>query len=49
MEDIKVSVIIPYNKDRGWLNEAIESVNNQTHKNIELILSQSDKRVIPNA
>src|SRR5690606_22797296 len=42
----KVSVIIPYNKDRGWLNEAIESVENQTYKGeVELILSQSDNRV----
>lgn len=41
----KVSVIIPYNIDRGWLNEAIESVEKQTHKDIELILSQSDNGV----
>ena len=38
----KVSVIIPYVKDRGYLNEAIESVNNQTYKNIELVLEKSD-------
>ena len=42
----KVTIIIPYNKDRGWLNEAIESVNNQTYRGeIELILSQSDNGV----
>ena len=41
----KVSIIIPYNIDRGWLDEAIESVENQTYQNIELILSKSDKGV----
>jgi len=41
----KVSIIIPYDIDRGWLNEAIESVNAQTYPNIELIISQSDKGV----
>lgn len=40
----KVSIIIYYNKDRGWLNEAIESVKNQTYKGeIEIIESVSDK------
>ncbi len=38
---MKVSVIIPYNKDRGYLKRAIESVENQTYKDIELILSES--------
>lgn len=41
----KVSIIIPYKTDRGWLSEAVESVHNQTHKDIELILSQSDNRI----
>jgi glycosyltransferase involved in cell wall biosynthesis len=42
----KVSIIIPYRIDRGWLNEAIESVKNQTYKGeIELILSQSENSV----
>lgn len=42
----KVSIIIPYNKDRGWLNEAIQSVYNQTYEGeIELIQSMSDNRV----
>jgi glycosyltransferase involved in cell wall biosynthesis len=41
----KVSIIIPYNIDRGWLNEAVKSVEVQTYQNIELILSQSDKGV----
>ncbi len=39
-----VSVIIPYNKDRGFLKQAIESIENQTYLT-ELILSQSDKSV----
>lgn len=34
----KVSVVIPYKTDRGWLNEAIDSVHNQTYQGkIELI------------
>jgi len=45
----KVTIIIPYNKDRGWLNEAIESVNNQSYRGeIELILSQSNNGVSHN-
>lgn len=36
----KVSIIIPYNRDRGWLKEAKESVRSQTYKGpIDLILS----------
>jgi len=38
-----VSVIIPYNKDRGFLEEAIESVKAQTYKDWELILEHGDK------
>ena len=41
----KVSIIIPYDIDRGWLSEAIKSVEAQTYPNIELIISQSDKGV----
>jgi glycosyltransferase involved in cell wall biosynthesis len=33
----KVSIIIPYNKDRGFLQEAIESAQSQTFKDIEII------------
>lgn len=40
-----VSVIIPYNKDRGYLEQAIESIEKQTYENIELILSCSDNTV----
>lgn len=36
---MKVTVIIPYREDRGFLNEAIESVGRQSYKDIELILS----------
>ena len=38
-----VSVIIPYNKDRGFLQEAIDSVHAQTYKDWELILSYGDE------
>lgn len=37
-----VSIIIPYNKDRGFLKKAIKSVENQSYEDIELILSQGD-------
>ena len=40
-----ISVIIPYNKDRGYLQECIESIENQTYKNFEIILSKSDASV----
>ena len=39
---MKVSVIIPYNKDRGYLREAIKSVEQQTHP-CELILINQQK------
>lgn len=42
----KVTIIIPFKEDRGYLQKAIESVKEQTYKGeIELILSQSDNRV----
>lgn len=37
-EKHNVTVIIPYNKDRGWLKEAVESVPND----VQLILSQGE-------
>jgi glycosyltransferase involved in cell wall biosynthesis len=40
-----VTIIIAYNEDRGYLNAAIESIKNQTYKNIELILSCSPNGV----
>ena len=45
---MKVTVIIPYNKDRGYLKHAIDSVRNQTYKNIELILCKSKDGVSKN-
>ena len=41
----KVSIIIPYNVDRGWLDQAEESIDRQTFDNIEVIHSQSDNGV----
>lgn len=43
-----VSLIIPFKTDRGWLDEAEKSVQNQFYNNIELILSQSDGNVAYN-
>ncbi len=43
-----VSIIIPYNKDRGYLNEAIKSVQDQTYTDFELILSHSNAPVSTN-
>jgi glycosyltransferase involved in cell wall biosynthesis len=37
-----ISVIIPYVKDRGYLSEAIDSVQGQTYKDWELILQRGD-------
>lgn len=43
---MKVGVIIPYKEDRGWLSQAIESVNRQTYKGeIHLSVQQSDNSV----
>ena len=39
---MKVSVIIPYKEDRGYLQDAIRSVEVQTYPDIELILSKGD-------
>jgi glycosyltransferase involved in cell wall biosynthesis len=36
---MKISVIISAHRDRGWLNECIESAKNQTFKDYEIILS----------
>ena len=32
-----VSIIIPYDINRGWLDECIESINAQTYKDIEIV------------
>ena len=42
----KVSIIIPFHHDRGWLQDAIDSVHEQSYLGeIELILSESTERV----
>lgn len=42
----KVSIIVPYKEDRGWLQQALASIELQDYKGeIEVILSQSDNRV----
>lgn len=42
----KVSIIIPYVKDRGYLDEAIESAKAQDYEGeVEIVLSGSDNRV----
>lgn len=38
----KVSVIIPFNKNRGWLHEAVDSVKKQSYKG-EIQLLRSDE------
>ncbi|NMM48634.1 glycosyltransferase [Marinigracilibium pacificum] len=38
MSDIKVTVILICHNQRKWIKEAVDSVLNQSHKNIELIL-----------
>lgn len=38
IKDIKVSVIIPFYSGVEWLCEAVQSVIDQTHKNIEIIV-----------
>jgi len=45
LKNKKVSIIIPYNKDRGYLEQAVKSINNQTYRNVEIIYSRSDKGV----
>lgn len=37
-----VSVILFYNKDRGYLNSAIASIEKQTYKDVDLVISKSD-------
>jgi glycosyltransferase involved in cell wall biosynthesis len=42
----KVSIIIPFKTDRGYLQEAIDSIHKQTYEGeIEIIYSQSDNGV----
>lgn len=37
-DNLLVSVIIPCYNDYKYINEAVRSINNQTHKNIEIII-----------
>ncbi len=39
----KVSIIIPFREDRGWLKLAITSARNQTYPDTEIILAKGDK------
>lgn len=39
----KVSVIIPYNRDRGYLDQAVMSARLQSYPDVEVILSQDEK------
>lgn len=48
-KEVRVSVVIPYKEDRGYLSEAIKSVENQTYPFIDLILSRSDHSLGYNA
>lgn len=45
LKNKKVSIIIPFNEDRGYLDLAIKSIQKQTYKNIEIVYSRSDKSV----
>ena len=38
-----VSIIIPYSVDRGYLQQAIDSVKNQNYTNIELLIQNLRK------
>ena len=37
-----ISVIIPYIEDRGFLNEALESLHRQSYQNFEIVFAQGD-------
>jgi glycosyltransferase involved in cell wall biosynthesis len=43
-----VSIIIPYSIDRGYLQQAIESVKKQTYSNIELLIQNDNVNVSTN-
>ena len=44
-----VSIIIPYNKDRGYLQDAFASVWRQTYRDFEIILEKGDYSLGKNA
>ena len=37
-----ISIIIPYHKKRNFFKETIESINNQSYKNFEVIIIYDD-------
>jgi glycosyltransferase involved in cell wall biosynthesis len=44
-----VSIIIPYNKDRGYLSEAIQSIKDQGFSGtFEIVLAKGDKSTVDN-
>ena len=43
-----VSIIIPYNKDRGFLKDAVKSCENQTFDDYEILLQWGDKSTSEN-
>ncbi len=43
-----ISVIVPYNKDRGFLTTCIKSIEAQTYRDFEIILSKGDDSVAVN-
>ncbi len=45
MEHTKISIIVPYKEDRGYLERALNSIYKQSYKNYEILLSHSDNSV----
>jgi len=46
---VKVSIIIPFSTNRGWLDDAIQSIKDQDYEgDVEYILSQSENGVCYN-
>ena len=43
-----ISVIIPYDKDRGYLDQCVESILTQSYKDFEIVHAQSDCSVAVN-
>ena len=43
-----ISVIIPYNKDRGYLSKCLDSIRKQSYKDFEIVEAKSDCSVAVN-
>jgi glycosyltransferase involved in cell wall biosynthesis len=43
-----ISVIIPYDRDRGFLNKCVQSIESQTYRDFEIIHAKSDCSVAVN-